>query len=445
MKKLIFILLFVFTSINLHSQGLIINEISNGASGIQEYYELVVIGSSTNPLGNVDLGGWIIDDNNGDFEGVMALVGIAPGHIRIKPGFLSSVRPGSIIFIYNRAELSFPNDSTDSNLDCVYILPITSTFLEVTTTLPTTTNSNYSPVIYNATKIWDRISLANSGDAAQVRKPDGTFFHGFSYGDVGAPFPNFPLELGGLSSFNVTTGSGSNRNYYFNCGNFTLQSSFRRGTVSLGEETPGLPNNDLNRYFINALRTGTYDYSNLSNPSNCGSSTSLTPCDFIVPIEITYFRGENSYSGSIIEWQIENIQDVEFFELEKSEDGYLFETIDFSYPIDNIKEYTYIDYITSVDNYYRLKVIEKNSEVSFSKIIYIGFDENNEISIYPNPSSGKFFIKTEKNIESFKIYDTYGHFINQYNVTNNQFDLDLPNGLYFIQIENSFYKIRIFK
>jgi len=85
--KLIFLILFPFLCFG---QGLIINEISNGTTGTQEYYELVVIGSSSNPLGNVDLGGWIIDDNNGDFEG-FTTTGIATGHIRIKPGFYSSV------------------------------------------------------------------------------------------------------------------------------------------------------------------------------------------------------------------------------------------------------------------------------------------------------------------------------------------------------------------
>lgn len=444
MKKLFFILLFLF-NFDLYSQGLIVNEISNGAAGNQEYYELVVIGSSTNPLGNVNLGGWIIDDNNGSFEGT-ATTGIATGHIRIRPGYLPSVKPGSIILIYNSAELSFVNDSTDSNLDCVYILPITSTFFEFFRTLPSTTNSSYSPATYDSLGSWTGIALANSGDAAQVRKPDGNFYHGFSYGDVTDSFPNFPSELGGLSSFNIRSGTGANRNYFFGCGNFTSVGTFRRGSaVAPTEETPGQANNDFNRYFINALRNGTYDYSNLSNPSNCGSSTTLTPCDFILPIEITYFRTEKSYSGSIVEWRVENIKDIEYFELEKSSDGYFFETIDITYSIENILEYTYVDYLNSSDNYYRLKVTENNSEVTYSKIIYVQSDDIENISIYPNPSSGKIFIKSDKSLENLNLYDIFGKFLYNINVVNNEIDLSLPSGLYYVQIENNFYKIRIFK
>ena len=80
-----------------------------------------------------------------------------------------------------------------------------------------------------------------------------------------------------------------------------------------------------------------------------------------------------------------------------------------------------------------------------SKIIYVYSNEKDEVSIYPNPSSGRIFIKSEKKIMNLELYDIYGKFISKYNVTNNQFDLDLPNGLYYINLENNFFKIRIFK
>ena len=60
----------------------------------------------------------------------IAGVGIAQGHIRISSTCLSSVKPGSIILIYNSDELSITNDETDSNGDCIYIFPINSSCLE---------------------------------------------------------------------------------------------------------------------------------------------------------------------------------------------------------------------------------------------------------------------------------------------------------------------------
>lgn len=439
MKK-IFIILLLLISINGFGQGLIINEVSNGATGAQEFFELVVIGSTSNPLGNVDLGGWIIDDNNGDFEGSMSGVGIAAGHIRIKPGYLSSVKPGSIILIYNSDELNFIADPTDSNLDCIYIIPVNDISIEQNGSIPSTLNSNYLPSSYLSPGAWRPIGLANTGDAVQVRKPDGAFYHGFSYGDVLAPFPNFPTELGGGTSFNVTTGSGTGRMYYFNCGNFTSQTSFRRGSA-LTEETPGAPNNDLNTYFINAIRNGTYNYSDLSALSNCGTATSLTPCDFILPIEISKFEAKNNYTNNIIEWSIENIDDVYLVELQKSIDGINFETIFETY---STNENLYLDYYNNLESYYRLKITDKNSEVTLSKIIHLSQNESENTIIYPNPSRGKIYIKGE-NLEKLKIYNIYGKFISELEITNNQLELDLPNGLYSIQIKNNYYKIRILK
>lgn len=439
MKTLFFILLFVSLFLNSFSQGLIVNEVTNGSAGTQEYYELVVIGSSSDPLANVDLGGWIIDDNNGSFEG-STTTGIAQGHIRIKPGSLSSVRPGSIILIYNSGELAFTPDPLDANGDCIYIIPINDVSLDNNSTIPSTTNSNYLPAIYGALQSWTRIGLRNDGDAVQVRKPDGTFYHGFSYGDVLAPFPNFPAELGGLSSFNVITGSGTSRNYFFNCGNPTLVSNYTRGTAPTNE-TPGAPNNDFNRYFINALRTGTYNYSNLSSPSNCGSATSLEACDFILKIDILYFDVKINDSYNHLSWMVDKVENVAYFELERSSNGYEFDIVYRFFPSDN-NNYYYDDYDFASDNYYRLKVTEINDDVTYSNLLHTQNATNNDFVIYPNPNNGKFSITNRNKIEQIKIYNSLGQFM--FEIRNfDIIDLDLVSGLYYISINGKIHRLLI--
>lgn len=439
LKHFFSVLLFVCFFQTLFSQGLIINEVTNGSAGTQEYYELVVIGSSTNPLASVDLGGWIVDDNNGSFEG-STTTGIAQGHIRIKPGSLSSVKPGSIILIYNSSELVFTPDPTDANSDCVYIIPINDVSLDNNSTIPSTTNSNYSPAIYGALQSWTRIGLRNDGDAVQVRKPDGTFYHGFSYGDVLTPFPTFPTELGGLSSFNVITGSGTSRNYFFNCGNPTISSNFTRGTAPTNE-TPGLPNNDFNRFFINSLRTGTYNYSNLSSSSNCGSSTTLQPCDFILNIEILNFDITVSNSYNRLNWSVDKIESLSYFELERSSNGYDFEVLEKIYPsFDN--SYFYDDYTFESENYYRLKITEIDDAVTYSNLIFTKNNSNDDFIIYPNPNSGKFSIKNKNDINQIKIYNSLGQFM--FEIQNSDtIDLSLEPGWYYLSINGIFQKLII--
>ncbi len=425
-KMKLLTLIFSLFSISLFSQGIIINEFSNGTTGNREYYELLVIGSAANPLANVNLNGWIVDDNNGSFEGSIAGVGIAQGHIRISSTCLSSVKPGSIILIYNSAELLFTNDETDSNQDCIYIFSINSPCLEHTTTLPITTNPNYSPATYTAFKNWSKIGLRNDGDAAQTRKPDGTFYHGFAYGDVTAPFPNFPLEFGGTSSFNIPL-TGAGMAYSLNCGNFTSVSNFTIATASTSE-TPGAPNNNQNRYLINSIRNGTYDYSNLSNAANCGSSATLTTCETVLPIELNYFKGNIIDSYAKLEWQTSFESDGLYFEVEKSYNGIDWTSIG-TVECNNIgSTYEIYDY-NFESNYYRLKSFDIFGSYEILKTIFLEKEVKQNI-IFSNEQ-----ILVSDEFISFQIYLLNGSPLSSGKINNNSISIsNLPNGTYIVSL-----------
>lgn len=436
--KTFYLLILIIAPILSFAQGLIVNEISNGDSGVREYYELVVIGSSADPLGLVDLGGWIIDDNNGDFEGAISGVGIAQGHIRIKPGYLSAVKPGSILLIYNSSDVN-PNlnivpDPTDANEDCVYIIPIDDPCLEQCSFFPSASPTfipTYLCLAYSNTTStsWSRISLANSGDAAQVRKPDGSFFHGFSYGGVLAPFPTFPF---GGTSFNIMTGSGGQRNYSFGCGSFVSKVNFSRGTAPTNE-TPGLPNNDANTYFINLLRNGTYNYTNLSDIANCGTATTLVPCSMILPIKITQFRGVKVNSNVDIQWTLEDIEDVDYIDIEKSSNGYELQSLDRVYPYTNTMRYT--DRLLHSNNYYRLKIVEYSGEVTYSDIIHIVSDISDEVMVYLGLSQDIVNIKTTTSVKRVSVHNSFGTEI-LVSYSADSIDLSgMPRGFYVIRVD----------
>ncbi len=409
----------------LNDGGIIVNEISNGPSGEKEYFELVVIGSAANPLGNVDLSGWLIDDNNGDFEGLLTGMGIASGHMRISPGCLTSVKPGSIVLIYNSTDLN-PliaaglSDPTDANNDCVYIFTPFDPCFEITNNRPNTSpaTSSYFPFQLSG-DTWSVIGLANSdGDAPQTRKPDGTFFHGFSYGNVAdLPtdlFPNFPALYGGGQAFNVMDGPGTARNYFFNCGDFTKAPNFSRGDVTIpGTETPGAPNNDANRYFINAIRTGTYDYTNLANPSNCGALNSL-PCLTLLAVNLKRFEANKEFENVKLNWELES-DNNEFtvFELQRSIDAVDFSTIATIEGYDSDTHFEYLDTDPQRKNYYRLKILDSNNEISYSSIRNVNFDKFADLAIYPNPiSAGTILnIRLDANINGIQLYNAIGQVV----------------------------------
>ncbi|MBJ2176193.1 DUF11 domain-containing protein [Aureibaculum sp. A20] len=250
--------------------GIIINEKSNGDGGSQDWVELLVVGDAANPTAPVDLTGWFIDDNNGDFEGSVSS-GVAQGSLVLGSVF-NAVTPGSIIVIYNQSDRdsAIPvDDPTDSNGDGVYILPGNHASLSGCSNSPTTSNSNYLPCT-PVSASWSRVAFRNTGDAVQTRRPDGTFYHGYSTGDVGAPFPYFPC---GGQSFNLGSG-GVGSTFAFQCGDWEEATNFVRSDES--GRTPGSVNSLENQFFISKVLNGTLDYSNLNNTNNCtGADLSL--------------------------------------------------------------------------------------------------------------------------------------------------------------------------
>ena len=166
---------------------LIINEVSQGASGSKEFVEFVVIGSGCDAC--VDIRGWIFDDNNGWHESPIGSgQGIATGALRFSfdPQW-SCVPAGTIIVIYNNGDPNGdlpPDDPTDANNDCVYIIPGNSTLLDRSIGFPNSDPvfDDYSTLIWTNGGIWTYTSMANTQDSYQITDPNATGAPFFSIG-----------------------------------------------------------------------------------------------------------------------------------------------------------------------------------------------------------------------------------------------------------------------
>ena len=183
--KIVNILLLILISTFVNAQSIRINEFSQGANGSKEWVELLV--TTTSPIGltncssiRLNIGGWILDDNNGDFSPLNHFTGtgIAQGHMRFKnQSPWNSLPAGSIIVIYNAADKDIvtnfpPDDPNDINGDCVYVVPSNHLSLEYCTTLPVANTCNsrndYSVCTYTSLGSWLNIGLANAGDARPI-------------------------------------------------------------------------------------------------------------------------------------------------------------------------------------------------------------------------------------------------------------------------------------
>lgn len=425
-----------------NAQGLLLNEVSNGATGTnQEFVEMIVMGDPLAPLAPVDLRGWILDDNNGSF---LPANGVAPGHFRISTSCtaLSTITPGSIIVVYNAADRNpaLPaDDLTDSNGDKVYIIPHTSTCIQGCATLPTGANPAYSPCTYSTpvgTDWINRMAFATGGDAAQTRRPDGTLFSGFAYGSVSIAFPAMSANVGGGNSFSVELLTGSNRAYQFGCGAYTNANVLPVAATT--SQSPGATNNTNNTSFIQNITNGTFNYSDFANPSNCG---------ILLPILISDLEAIPQDAHTLLTWYLEALEQPTLLTVQVSEDGVNFQNLaDYSL-ISNAQPLamSYLHTYPKPLQYYRLQLKENSGKIYFSEIRAVQHSaEKSPIVLYPNPVKNQLFVRfnqptaPETNVH---IYDMLGRLVVTQSQTSSAFLItipteSLPSGTYLLQIQS---------
>ncbi len=350
------------------TSGLIINEWSNGPSGNKEYYEFVVAGQCGTL---VDIRGYILDDNNGTFTAPASYSGtasgIAPGHFRFSyAAQWGSIPVGSLIVIYNNgdANLSLPaDDPTDANNDSLYVIPHDNVLFERCTTFPATTSpdSIYTPCTYATSPIngWSPLSLRNGGDAIQVRNPNGSYYHGVSYGGS---------EItGGPNNLKLFNGSGSGMVGWFTDGDFFDIANWTAGSTA-GNETPGLANNAANSAWLKLMRDPT--------AINCPI--------VILPVELTDFHGKKAQYGNFLHWQTQTENSSSYFTVERSIDLKTWDIVNIEPAAGNSQKpisYSITDqgFKNGAMNYYRLSQtdIDGSTEV-FVKYISI---DNREVHL----------------------------------------------------------------
>ncbi len=249
MRTALFNLLLILSSSFFHTltsaQTLIINEVSQGEFGNQEYVELIVVDNTvvydcqnTQPP-CIDIRGWIFDDNSG-YHGSS---GIASGAIRFSFDNLWSCVPlGTIILIYNGADPNSqlpPDDLSLNDGNCTIIAPVTNTTLfEGNLTTPGAVACSYPTTGWFA-----------GGDCARIVDVAGCEVFSVCWGSNNQ---NNQIYFSGGST---SATSATNTVFYFNGNDPTVQSNWTIGCADVSacgveNQTPGAPNNAANTAYI---------------------------------------------------------------------------------------------------------------------------------------------------------------------------------------------------
>lgn len=176
------------------------------------------------------------------------------------------------------------------------------------------------------------------------------------------------------------------------------------------------------------------------------------PFSIPLPIHLMSFTGKKVNSIASLDWLIDQENNADYVEVERSTDGRHFDIISGHIPIEYShnelkKEYHFDDIQPYYGvNYYRLSTTDKNGSKAQSKTIELNFNENGQWHVYPNPTHDQ--VHLDMNLTKggqlwIQLLDVTGRVIKQFNMeaqsglNQTSIDLtDLSHGLYTIKVSN---------
>jgi hypothetical protein len=140
----------------------------------------------------------------------------------------------------------------------------------------------------------------------------------------------------------------------------------------------------------------------------------------VLPVELISFQGNINKSNKVsLEWKVAENETIDQFEIQRSNDGNDFKTIGVVFASEKKDHEEYMFYET-INNFnkamYRLKMIDKNNEISYSKILVFQGKAaiSSNIKVIGNPVNDKLtfnYSSFTTHIIDVKIYDITGRIV----------------------------------
>ena len=173
-----------------------------------------------------------------------------------------------------------------------------------------------------------------------------------------------------------------------------------------------------------------------------------------LPVELTQFSASCSENTTTINWQTASENNSAYFEVMQSRDGEVW-TSKTTTPAAGNSTST-IDYSYSDNNeaslvYYKLKQVDKDGQYKEYGPISANCNENNQVTIYPNPTTGEITLRGLEQfskVSSLLINDVNGTVVKKLDPTTTLFNVEtLQAGVYFLTItaENKQEVVKIIK
>lgn len=155
-----------------------------------------------------------------------------------------------------------------------------------------------------------------------------------------------------------------------------------------------------------------------------------------LPVKLEFFTGKRINGVVQLTWKTLVEDNVSHFDVQKSTDGIIFQTI--SKILAGKYNYEAFDNASGeMDTWYRLQIVDKDGKTEYSDTIRIAKDSSVEsgIIIFPNPGTGTINFKGTGTGYTIKIISLTGTLVKQQQLINNKINItDIRPGLYYIVI-----------
>lgn len=153
----------------------------------------------------------------------------------------------------------------------------------------------------------------------------------------------------------------------------------------------------------------------------------------VIPVEFMAFKGKNTEGGNLLTWQTASEANTSDFDIERSNDGQIFEKIGKIKAEGRATNYNYLDkYPLSITTYYRLKINDLDGKNDYSNIVSIATKTKEKLNIFPNPVSAILTINVVG--DGFQIYNLLGQEVIRGQATKRVDVSALPQGAYLLKV-----------
>lgn len=170
-----------------------------------------------------------------------------------------------------------------------------------------------------------------------------------------------------------------------------------------------------------------------------GASLNCTP----LPVELLSFTAECRNGKVIAEWSTASESNSDYFTVERSADGILFEsigTVTGAGTSSSMHSYSYTDdSAPEGSSYYRLRQTDFDGHVEYFPLTAVSCSGQRELSIYPNPTAGEFVIEGAEQNRDLIVTDMLGQTVLSTRISSLKTKVDLSQlqkGIYFISIDS---------